>query len=106
MSVCPFCSLDGNRKWIENEHALAFPDAFPLTDGHTLVIPRKHVGSIYELSAGEQSAIWDLVAEVRQRLLTGLRPDGFNIGVNDGFAAGQTVETPMRTSFPGARECA
>jgi diadenosine tetraphosphate (Ap4A) HIT family hydrolase len=50
------------------------------------------VGSIYELSVDEQSAVWDLVAEVRQRLLTGLTPDAFNIGVNDGLAAGQTVE--------------
>ena len=65
MSACPFCSLDPSRKWIENDHALAFPDAFPLTDGHTLVIPRKHVASIYELTADEQSAVWDLVAEVR-----------------------------------------
>jgi hypothetical protein len=45
---CPFCSLDPNRKWINNEHALAFPDVYPVTDGHTLVIPCKHVSSIYE----------------------------------------------------------
>ena len=90
--TCPFCSLDPSRKWVENEHALAFPDAYPLADGHTLVIPRKHVSSIYELTAEEQSAIWSLVAEVRNRLLTGLKPDAFNIGLNDGLAAGQTVE--------------
>ncbi len=89
---CPFCSLDSNRKWIENEHAIAFPDVYPVTDGHTLVIPRKHVTSIYELRGDERSAVWSLVAEVRQRLLTGLKPDAFNIGVNDGLAAGQTVE--------------
>jgi diadenosine tetraphosphate (Ap4A) HIT family hydrolase len=92
MSCCPFCSLDPEHKCMENEHSFAFPDAYPLADGHTLVVPRKHVSSIYELSADEQSAVWDLVAEVRQRLLTGLKPDGFNIGVNDGEAAGQTVE--------------
>src|SRR5690242_4539698 len=63
--ACPFCYLEPTRKWIENDHALAFPDAFPVTEGHTLVIPRKHVASIYELSGDEQSAIWDLVAEVR-----------------------------------------
>ena len=54
--------------------------------------PRKHVSSIYELTADEQSAVWSLVAEVRNRLLAGLKPDGFNIGVNDGFATGQTIE--------------
>ena len=89
---CPFCSLDPSREWIENEHAIAFADAYPVTDGHTLVIPRKHVASIYELNADEQAAVWSLVAQVRERLLTGMKPDAFNIGVNDGLAAGQTVE--------------
>jgi len=91
-SSCPFCSLEPTRKWIENEHAIAFADAYPVTDGHTLVIPRLHVSSIYELNAEQQSAVWALVTEVRQRLLIGVKPDGFNIGVNDGLAAGQTVD--------------
>jgi diadenosine tetraphosphate (Ap4A) HIT family hydrolase len=63
-----------------------------VTEGHTLVVPRKHVTTIYELAAAERKAIWALVAEVRKRLLTCLKPDGFNIGFNDGLAAGQTVE--------------
>jgi len=54
------------------------------------VVPRKHVGSIYELELAEQSAIWNLVAEARDLLLQRLIPDGFNIGFNDGEAAGQT----------------
>ena len=90
--ICVFCSLDPSRKWIANEHALALPDAYPVTNGHTLVIPLKHVASIYELTADEQAAVWALVTEVRARMLTGLKPDGFNIGVNDGMAAGQTIE--------------
>ena len=49
------------------------------------------MATIYELSIGEQKALWELVGEVRDRLLTGLKPDGFNIGFNDGLAAGQTV---------------
>jgi diadenosine tetraphosphate (Ap4A) HIT family hydrolase len=92
MSSCPFCCLDSNRTWIENEHAIAFPDAHPVTDGHMLVIPRQHASSIYELKKEQQSAVWALVAEVGQQLLIGMKPDGFNIGVNDGLAAGQTVE--------------
>jgi diadenosine tetraphosphate (Ap4A) HIT family hydrolase len=71
---------------------VAVPDAFPVTEGHTLVVPRKHVTTIYLFNAAEQKAIWALVAEVRERLLAGLKPDGFNIGFNDGLAAGQTVE--------------
>ena len=92
MPDCPFCSVEPSRTWIDNEHAVAFSDAYPVADGHTLVMPRKHVNSIYELNATEQSAIWDFVAAVRYRLLIGLKPDGFNIGVNDGLAAGQNVE--------------
>jgi diadenosine tetraphosphate (Ap4A) HIT family hydrolase len=65
MPSCPFCSLDGSRKWIENEHAIAFPDAYLFADGNTLGTPRQHVASIYELSVDEQSAVWELVAEVR-----------------------------------------
>jgi diadenosine tetraphosphate (Ap4A) HIT family hydrolase len=92
LDPCPFCSVERNRIWIETEHAIAFADAFPVADGHTLIVPRKHVSTIYELTMPEQRAIWELVGEVRRRLLTGLKPDGFNIGFNDGLAAGQTVE--------------
>ena len=92
MSSCPFCSITPGRKSVENEHAIAIGDAYPVTDGHTLVIPRQHVSSIYQLNATQQTALWDLVAEVRQSILAKLKPDGFNIGVNDGLAAGQTVE--------------
>jgi len=91
MSECPFC-VTGERKWIENDAAIAFPDAYPLAEGHTLVVPRVHVSSLYELNMEQQSSVWELVAEVRQRLLVGLKPDAFNIGVNDGLAAGQTVD--------------
>jgi histidine triad (HIT) family protein len=76
MSSCPFCSLDSSREWIENEHAIAFADAHPIADGHTLVIPRQHVSSVYKLSAAQQAAVWDLVAEVRQRLLKGMPRKG------------------------------
>jgi diadenosine tetraphosphate (Ap4A) HIT family hydrolase len=76
---------------LENEAARAFPDAFPVTEGHTLVVPKRHVASLFDLPEEEQAAIWSLVALVRAKLLDGLKPDGFNVGVNDGPAAGQTV---------------
>ena len=88
---CPFCRLERNRIRLESEFALAFLDGFPLTYGHTLVIPKRHVASLYELSAAEQAAVWALVAQVRDALLADFRPDGFNVGLNDGAAAGQTV---------------
>ena len=76
---------------MESEFAVAFPDGFPVTQGHTLVIPRRHVASLYELSDEEQAAVWRLVAQLRASLIAELRPDGFNIGLNDGASAGQSV---------------
>jgi diadenosine tetraphosphate (Ap4A) HIT family hydrolase len=71
--------------------AIAFADAYPVGDGHTLVVPRKHVGSLYELTPIEQNAIWQFVGHVREMLAGRYSIDAFNIGVNDGLAAGQTV---------------
>lgn len=88
---CPFCNLASDRVRLENEAALAFPDAFPVAEGHTLVVPKRHVASLFDLSEEEHAAVWRLVAAVRAKLATELHPNGFNIGVNDGEAAGQTV---------------
>jgi len=59
------------------------PDASPIAEGHTVVAPRQHVSTIYELTIPEQQALRELVSEARARLLTGLTPDGFSIGFND-----------------------
>lgn len=75
----------------ENAAAVAISDAFPVADGHTLVVPKRHVASIFDLIDDEQAALWRLVADVRRALLAKLHPDGFNVGVNDGEAAGQTL---------------
>jgi diadenosine tetraphosphate (Ap4A) HIT family hydrolase len=88
---CPFCRLEQLRILLENDFAVAFPDGFPIADGHTLVVPKRHVSSLFDLTAEEQAAVWALVAEVRAKLVAELKPDGFNVGLNDGSAAGQTV---------------
>jgi diadenosine tetraphosphate (Ap4A) HIT family hydrolase len=88
---CPFCCLNTNRIRLESEFAVAFLDGFPVTQGHTLVIPKRHVASLFELPDEEQAAVWRLVAQVRALLMAGLQPNGFNIGINDGPSAGQTV---------------
>jgi diadenosine tetraphosphate (Ap4A) HIT family hydrolase len=88
---CPFCRLDAARIYAENDVAIATPDAFPIGQGHTLVVPRRHVASIFDLTDEEQATIWRLVAKVRAKLQHDLNPDAFNIGVNDGRAAGQTI---------------
>jgi diadenosine tetraphosphate (Ap4A) HIT family hydrolase len=88
---CPFCRLETSRIRLESEFARAFLDGFPVTEGHTLVIPKRHVSSLFELTETEQSDVLRLVAEVRASLLHELQPEGFNIGLNDGIPAGQTV---------------
>src|SRR5262245_46645455 len=88
---CPFCRLEQRRILLENDFAVAFPDGFPIADGHTLVVPKRHVSSLFDLTAEEQAAVWALVAEVRAKLMAELQPDAFNVGLNDGSAAGQTV---------------
>jgi diadenosine tetraphosphate (Ap4A) HIT family hydrolase len=101
MTPCPFCNPDDSRIII-NSHALAIPDSFPISPGHTLIIPKRHISSFFETSQEEQAAMLDLLAEMRERLLNPPQPpfakggslplpDGFNIGINDGTAAGQTV---------------
>ena len=77
---------------VANEHAIAFPDGFPVGEGHTLVVPRRHVSSLWNLSPSQLHDIWNLVSQVRALLTSRHAPDGFNIGVNDGAAAGQTVD--------------
>ena len=88
---CPFCCLVQPRILLQNEFAAAFLDGFPIADGHALVVPKRHVACLFELTEEEQAAVWSLVAQVRTKLITELHPDGFNVGLNDGEAAGQTV---------------
>src|SRR5438552_302046 len=65
LALLPFLLFGDDRIWIANEYAIAFPDANPVTDGHTLVAPRKHVSSVYELTIPE--ARWAELA-LRTRL--------------------------------------
>ena len=90
--ACVFCTLAASKVIRENSLALAFRDRYPVTEGHTLVIPRRHVADIFDLTYQEIAAVLDLVREERLQLQESDRSiDGFNVGVNAGAAAGQTV---------------
>jgi hypothetical protein len=84
---CPFCHLENSRFALENDAAVVFPDAFPVVEGHLLVVPRRHVASLFDLPEEELAAVWRLLAEVRGKLAAELNPYGFTIGVNDGPAS-------------------
>ena len=89
---CPFCALPAERILILADEALVIRDAFPVSPGHTLVIPRRHIGSFFELSDAERTCMVELLAQAKAQLDLSFQPDGFNIGINDGAAAGQTVQ--------------
>ena len=93
MSACPFCELikSGTLGW-EAEHAVAFPDRYPISPGHTLVVPRLHIGDLFSLDGDHRAAAWALVDRVVADLAASHSPDGFNIGANVGAPAGQTVD--------------
>jgi diadenosine tetraphosphate (Ap4A) HIT family hydrolase len=88
---CPFCNLPKERIWLQTETAIGVLDAFPVTEGHTLVIPRRHIVELFDLSEAELSQIWESVLKVRNALKRKYFPEGFTIGVNEGKAAGQTI---------------
>ena len=71
--------------------AVAITDSFPLTRGHALVLPRRHVASFFELTGDERLAILELLDLAKAALDREYAPNAYNIGINDGAAAGQTV---------------
>jgi diadenosine tetraphosphate (Ap4A) HIT family hydrolase len=91
MTVCPFCRPE-EALIAQNQHALAIADKHPISIGHSLVIPRKHVSSIFTLPRQEYLGCFDLARKVKKVLESRHSPAGFNLTVNSGQAAGQTVE--------------
>lgn len=89
---CVFCDLTPTEIIDENELALARLDGFPVTPGHTLIIPRRHVADFFSLTQPELNAVHQLLATRRSLLqATDSTVSGFNAGVNSGAVAGQTV---------------
>ncbi|WP_394708386.1 HIT family protein [uncultured Desulfuromusa sp.] len=88
---CPFCYVDEARQLFSNDFAISIADTFPVTRGHCLIIPKRHFTSFFESTEEERTALWVLADQTRQYLITEYAPDGFNIGINDGVSAGQTI---------------
>ena len=76
---------------LENDCAVAIFDGFPISPGHMLIIPNNHVQSLFQLTEPERVLLLTLVEDAQNYLVGKYHPDGFNIGSNDGIAAGQTV---------------
>lgn len=92
-SNCLFCNLPEDVKVVdENALAVAFYDKFPVTEHHILVIPRRHVADYFDLDEAEAGAVHELLKRQKERLLQlDGTITGFNVGVNIGRDAGQTI---------------
>lgn len=89
--TCPFCYPDPARVVFSNAVIVALWDGFPVSPGHLLVVPRRHVATWFEASEEEQREIWQAIEKGKEAICQIYQPDGFNIGINIGEAAGQTV---------------
>ena len=87
----PFLQIPHSYWVTSNELAFAIFDKYPVNEGHILVTPKRLVATWFEASREEQQAIMELVEEAKQILDERYGPDGYNIGINVGEAAGQTV---------------
>lgn len=88
---CPFCNLAPARIAASNPYGVVVRDGYPVSPGHTLIIPRRHIGSFFELEQEERDALLMLLDNAKTRLDDDLHPAGYNVGINDGPAAGQTI---------------
>ena len=93
LSGCVFCELQADRVIASNALALAIRDNYPVTELHTLVIPKRHAATFFELFEPERRAISQLLDEVRADIVKkDATASGFNIGMNSGETAGQTID--------------
>lgn len=92
-SNCPFCEVPDHRVEAENEVALAVRDKYPVTELHTLVLPKRHAETFFDLFEPERLGINRLLDQLRREILSkDSTVSGFNIGMNCGAVAGQTVD--------------
>ena len=95
MEKCPFCEIekriDESRIIYQDSTWIAILDNYPVSEGHTLLIPKRHCKSYFDLNFIELESVGVTIGIVKRILDTKYKPDGYNIGINCGEAAGQTV---------------
>ena len=91
MEECIFCQVPKDEIVAESDLCLAFYDRYPVSLGHMLIIPKRHVASYFELTEDEVNAMQTMLFEMKDVVQELYKPDGFNIGVNVGEAAGQSI---------------
>lgn len=89
--TCIFCDPEPSSVLLQDEHGYVRFDGYPVTPGHVLIIPRRHISSLFDLTDDETRGLWQLVKETKEAIDARYHPDGYNLGVNVGEAAGQTI---------------
>lgn len=90
-SPCPFCEPDAGNVFLRDDLVVGLWDRFPSSPGHALLVSRRHVADWFQATPEEQAALTAAIRQARKAIETEYAPDGFNIGINAGRAAGQTV---------------
>ena len=88
---CVFCNIQSDRIIEESELCYALMDGFPVSPGHVLIIPKRHVADYFELTEEEVIAMQQMLNRIKTRIDSEYSPDGYNIGINVKEAGGQTV---------------
>lgn len=90
-NTCPFCDPDSERILWRDENVYIIRDLYPVSPSHSLIVPFRHFQSVFEASDEELNSIVKALKFRKEQLEDTLAADGYNIGVNDGFSAGQTI---------------
>lgn len=92
---CPFCNivlLSNSEILLENKKSISIKDKYPVVDGHTLIITKRHISSFFGLTSSEKSQCILMLDRVKKYLAEKDKTiTGFNVGFNDGLDAGQTI---------------
>ena len=88
---CIFCNMQKERVVLENDLGYAMYDGFPVNPGHLLIIPKRHFSNFFESTDTERTALFSLVDDAKKILDQKFQPEGYNVGINIGEAAGQSV---------------
>lgn len=87
---CVFCNIE--EFVLENHSAVAIFDKYPKEEGHMLIIPKKHITTFFAVSEDERNEIFYLIEECKEYLDAQFTPTGYNIVINHGESAGQTID--------------
>jgi len=100
---CPFCTLPESRLVKTGKHGIVVRDAYPVSPGHALVIPRRHTGSFFDLTPEERTDLLDLLDEAKRAIDAKFAPQAHNIGINDGPARRADGAPPSHPPDPALR---